>query len=270
MSPGVVEKFNPKKASALTSQRDLVRGHRRGRCVPIHEITLEEVRENAVQFGLATDLLYQVSAGKEASIFLAMWKEHPIILKAYRFWTSAQSKKKKGYFAPTQMEALAAREFDILSHCYKAGVHVPTPIGRVGNYVAMRFIGDGVDTAPQLRDAELDDPEHVLNQILDDYFLMYTIAHYVHGDLSKYNILWWQGRPWIIDVPQAYRVDAWADMESVEALLSRDIYNVLAYFNKYGVQRDADHILEQFISEYTPYNLRNYRESVGSPSWRTR
>jgi RIO kinase 1 len=266
----VVEKFNPKKASALTSQRDLVRGHRRGRYVPIHEITLEEVRMNAIQFGLATDLLYQVSAGKEASIFLAMWKKHPIILKAYRFWTSAQSRKKKGYFAPTQMEALAAKEFDILTLCYKAGVHVPTPIGRVGNYVTMQFIGTGFDTALQLREAELVNPEHVLDQILDDYLLMYGKAHYVHGDLSKYNILWWQERPWIIDVPQAYRVDAWADMDHVESLLSRDIHNVLSYFKRHGVRRDADYILEQFLSEYTPHNLRNYRESVGTSSRCTR
>jgi RIO kinase 1 len=266
----VIEKFNPRKTSALTSQRGLVRGDRRGRCVPIHEITLEEVRNNAIQFGLATDLLYQVSAGKEASIFLAMWKKHPIILKAYRYWTSAQARKKKGYFAPTQMEALAAREFDILSLCYKAGVHVPTPVGRVGNYVTMRFIGAGVETAPQLRDATLDDPEDALDQILDDYFLMYTKAHYIHGDLSKYNILWWQGRPWIIDVPQAYRVDAWADMKQAEALLSRDIRNVLLHFKRYGIRRDADPIVEQFISEYTPHNLRNYRESVGAPLWRIR
>jgi RIO kinase 1 len=168
------------------------------------------------------------------------------------------------------MEALAAKEFDILSLCFKAGVHVPTPIGRVGNYVTMRFIGDALDTAPQLRDAEVDDPELVLDQILDDYLLMYSKAHYVHGDLSRYNILWWQNRPWIIDVPQAYRVDAWADMKQVESLLYRDIRNVLSYFKKYGVQRDADYILEQFVSEYTPHNLRNYRESVGASLWRTR
>ncbi|MFW9912310.1 MAG: RIO1 family regulatory kinase/ATPase [Candidatus Thorarchaeota archaeon] len=270
MSPGVVEKFNPKKTSALTSQRSLERGHRRGRYVPIHEITLEEVRKNAIQFGLATDLLYQVSAGKEASIFLALWKGHPLILKAYRYWTSAQARKKKGYFAPTQMEALAAKEFDILSLCYRAGVHVPTPVGRVGNYVTMRFIGDGVDTAPQLRDATLEAPEEALDRIIDDYFLMYTKAHYIHGDLSKYNILWWQSRPWIIDVPQAYRVDAWADMEQAEALLSRDIRNVLLHFKRYGIRRDADYIVEQFISEYTPHNLKNYRESVGTPLWRIR
>ena len=262
MSPGVVEKFNPKKASALTTKRDLERGHQRGRHVPIHEITLEEVRANSIQFGLATDLLYQVSAGKEASIFLAMWKEHPIILKAYRFWTSAQSKKKRGYFAPTQMEALAAREYDILNTCFAAGVHVPTPVGRVGNYLTMRFIGEGTEIAPQLKDVNLANPELVLEQILDDYLVMYRDAHYVHGDLSKYNILWWKNKPWIIDVSQAYRVDAWANMKRVESLLFRDIRNILSYFRKYNVQRDPDYILQQFISEYTPRNLRNYRESV--------
>lgn len=270
MSPGVVEKFNPKKASALSAKRDIDRGQRRGKSVPIHEITLEEVRANAVQFGLATELLYQVSAGKEASIFLAMWKNHPIILKAYRFWTSAQGKKTRGFFAPTQMEALAAKEFDILSTCFLAKVPVPTPIGRVGNYLTMRFIGDGQEIAPQLKDVHLEEPDEVLDQILEDYLVMYRDAHFVHGDLSKYNILWWQNRPWIIDLPQSYRVDAWANMNNVEKILRRDIRNVLSYFKQYGIQRDLESILDQFLSEYMPDNLRNYRESVGAAGWRVR
>ncbi|MFW9845817.1 MAG: RIO1 family regulatory kinase/ATPase, partial [Candidatus Thorarchaeota archaeon] len=172
--------------------------------------------------------------------------------------------------APTQMDALAAKEFDILSGCYLAKVPVPTPIGRVGNYLTMRFIGDGLDIAPQLKDVDLEKPDTVLDQILDDYLTMYRDAHFVHGDLSKYNILWWQERPWIIDLPQSYRVDAWADMNLVEKLLRRDIRNVLSYFKQYGIQRDSESIFEQFLSEFVPENLKNYRESSGAAGWRVR
>jgi RIO kinase 1 len=259
---GVVEKLNPRKPDALSVKRDAQRGNKRGWTVQISEITLDEVKEDAVKFGLVTEVLYQMNAGKEASIFLARWKNHPIILKAFRFWNTSQAKKKKGFFAPGRMQVLAAKEFDLLSDCFKAGMKVPTAIGRVGNYLTMRFIGDGLEPAPQLRNVQLEDPELVLDQILDDYLVMYRDVNYVHGDLSGYNILWWQDRPWIIDMPQAVKVGPWSDMKSVVSLLRRDIVNVLQYFKKYGVRRNPDEILNVFLSEYVPHNLRNYSEEA--------
>ena len=258
---GVVEKFNPNKPSALSKKRDLQRAGKAGRAVGISEITLEDVRQDAIAFGLATDVAHQMNAGKEASIFLASWNEHPIILKVYRLWRTSQASKKKGFYAPGKMEALAAKEFDMLLSCFKAGMHVPTPIGRVGNYVTMRFIGDN-QPAPQIRNVEIDDPELALDQILDDYLLMYRDVHYVHGDLSGYNILWWKERPWIIDVPQAYHVGPWVNMSKAADLLRRDIVNVLSAFKSYGIRRDPDQILEAFLSEYVPENKRNFREGT--------
>ncbi len=209
-----------------------------------------------------------MGAGKEASLYLALWKEHPIVLKAYRLWQTSQTSKKKGFFAPGKMEALAAKEFDILNRAFKVGVSVPTPIGRVGNYLTMRFIGDGQIAAPQLKDVALSDPGQVLDSILDDYLLLYRSAHYVHGDLGGYNILWWREQSWIIDVPQAYFVGPWADMNRVESLLRRDIGNILAAFKRYGVNRDLDHIVSVFLEEYTPENLANHGEHDYSQGYR--
>ncbi len=259
---GVVEKLNPKKPSALSIKRDAQRGNKRGWTVQISEITLDEVKNDAVKFGLVTEVLYQMNAGKEASIYLTHWKEHPIILKAFRFWNTSQAKKKKGFFAPGRMQVLAAKEFDLLGSCFKAGMKVPTPIGRVGNYLTMRFIGDSTEPAPQLRTVHLEEPDYVLDQILDEYLIMYRDVHYVHGDLSAYNILWWEGRPWIIDLPQAYHIGPWADMKSAVPLLRRDIVNLLRYFKKYGIRRDPDEIVKVFLSEYVPHNLRNFDETL--------
>ena len=259
---GVVEKLNPLKGSALSRKRDSQRGSRRGKDVAIQEITLNEVRGDAVRMGLATEVRSQIKAGKEASIFLAMWKDHPIILKAYRLWHSSHGRKKRGFFAPGQMEVLAAKEFDLLHACFKAGLNVPTPIGRVGYYVTMRFIGDGLEPAPQLKDVVLDNPEEVLDEILDAYLVMYRDVHYVHGDLSKYNILWWNGRPWIIDVPQAYKVGPWANMRKVVELLRRDIRNLLVYFKRYGISRNIDEIVQVFLDAYIPSNLKGFDETV--------
>jgi len=262
-----VEKHNPLKDGALSRKRDMM-GVDTGKA-EIRELTFDTVKRDALQFGLATDVMFQMNAGKEASIFLAVWKEHPIILKAYRLWQTSHHLSKSKGFVPVgtskrthcilgMAENYAVVEYDLLMNCFRAGVHVPTPIGRVGNYLTMRFIGDGKEPAPQLKDVTLLSPEKVLDQVLDDYFIMYTQVHYVHGDLSKYNILWWQERPWIIDVPQGYKVDTHCDMDMAVFLLGRDIMNVLSYFETYGIYRDPEVTMRRFIGAYTPKNIESY------------
>ncbi|MBD3159341.1 MAG: hypothetical protein GF309_11175 [Candidatus Lokiarchaeota archaeon] len=255
-----IEKFNPDKGSAILRKRKQQRGGRRGKDVAIHELTLDTVRQHAISFGLATRVSYQIAAGKEASIFLAGWKGHPIILKAYRLWNSAQASKKRGAFAQGKMEALAVKEFDLLWNSFQAGVRVPTPISRVGNYLTMRFVGEGTSPAPQLNDVVLDRPNEALDEILEQYYLFYREVNYVHGDLSPFNILWWKDNPWIIDVPQAYKVDTYCSMHKVEALLYRDIRNLLKYFDQYGVYRDEDQIVDTFLEAYIPDNMQHYKE----------
>ncbi len=263
-----VEKHNPLKKDALSQKRDSLKD---GGRVDIPEITFETVKEDAIRFGLVTDVHYQMNAGKEASIFLAEWKGHAVILKAYRLWHSSHQLSKTKGFIPVgtskrsycvydMMANMAVVEYDLLINCFKAGMHVPTPIGRVGTYVTMRFIGDDFEPAPQLKDAELQEPEVVFEQILDDYLIMYRDVHYVHADLSEYNILWWQNRPWIIDVPQGYKVDTHCNMNKAEALLRRDIRNVMKYFESYGIHKDEEHILEAFLDSYIPHNKQHYRE----------
>jgi len=171
-----------------------------------------------------------------------------------------ESSGKKTRWILGLIEDVAVAEFDILQDCFNAGVRVPTPISRVANYLTMRFIGDGETPAHQLREVELEDPESVMNDIFDQYLKMYSEAHYTHGDLSAYNILWWMDKPWIIDVPQGEPVNKWSDMNKVELFLRRDIMNVLKYFETYGIERDPEHILNVFLDTFIPYNLRNYRE----------
>ena len=266
-----VDKFNPlAKGSEIELKRDALRGGTSGKAV-LEEPRFEDIRKETITFGLATDVLYPMSAGKEATIFLARWYAHPIILKAYRIWaTPHKLSMKKGHIRESSgkktrwvlglLEDIAVKEFDTLQNCFRAGVRVPTPISRVANYLTMRFIGDGDTPAPQLRDVELENAEDAMNEIFDQYLLMYRDAHYAHGDLSAYNILWWKNHPWIIDVPQTEAVNKWSDMNKIELILQRDIYNVLKYFESYGIERDPEHILKVFLDAYIPENLRNYRE----------
>jgi len=266
-----VDKFNPlAKSSAIDQKRDALRGGTSGKA-EIGEPKFDEIRREAINYGLATDVLYPISAGKEASIFLALWKDHPIVLKAYRLWATPhklsmtkghirESSGKKTRWILGLIEDIAVAEFDVLQNCFNAGVRIPTPISRVANYLTMRFIGDGEIPAPQLKEVTLEDPEAVMNEIFDQYLKMYRDAHYAHGDLSAFNILWWKDKPWIIDVPQSEAVNKWSDMNKIELVLRRDIHNVLTYFESYGIERDPDHILNVFLDAYIPDNLKNYRE----------
>ncbi len=118
-----VDKFNPlSKGSAIDQKRDAIRGGTSGKA-QISEPKFEEIRRDAINLGLATDVLYPMSAGKEASIFLALWNTHPIILKAYRIWSTPHKlSTTKGYIRESSgkktrwilglVEDIAVAEFD--------------------------------------------------------------------------------------------------------------------------------------------------------------
>ncbi len=257
-----VERFNPSKSSVTRFKRSRQRGGRSGQSVAIHELTLAEVRQDAMEFGLVSEVILQLRSGKEADVYLGVLNGFPLVLKAYRLWRTSRAGKKRGFFAPGRMEVLAAKEYDVLLVSFRAGVPVPTPVGRVANYVTMRFIGDGTTPAPRLREVHPEDPGAVLDQILADYLAMYSRAHYVHGDLSPYNILWWRNRAWFIDMPQAYHVDPWCNLEVAVRLLRRDLNNVLNHFESYDIIRDEETVLRGFLASYVPRNLRDYVEDV--------
>ena len=65
---------------------------------------------------------------------------------------------------------------------------------------------------------------------------LFLACNRIHGDLSEFNILYWQGTVSIIDFAQA--VDPRQNPE-VFPLLLRDIERVCSYFARYGVVADA-------------------------------
>jgi RIO kinase 1 len=67
----------------------------------------------------------------------------------------------------------------------------------------------------------------------------------VHGDLSPFNILYWQRAIRIIDFPQA--VDPYRN-RSAFSLLARDVENICHYFESYGLRADAPRLAQQLWS----------------------
>ena len=72
-----------------------------------------------------------------------------------------------------------------------------------------------------------------------------TAAGLVHGDLSTYNVLWWNGRVVLIDLPQA--VEFTKNTDAPE-LLHRDIANVAAWFGRRGVPVDLEAIFAELLA----------------------
>jgi RIO kinase 1 len=61
----------------------------------------------------------------------------------------------------------------------------------------------------------------------------------IHGDLSAYNVLVWEGRVTLIDLPQA--VDPRKNRHAYD-LLERDAVRVCDHFARYGVRASPQRI----------------------------
>jgi RIO kinase 1 len=69
----------------------------------------------------------------------------------------------------------------------------------------------------------------------------------IHGDLSPFNVLYFDGRVTIIDFPQS--IDPRENREAYE-LLRRDVTNICDHFAKFGVRSDGHRIASGLWSRY--------------------
>jgi len=141
-------------------------------------------------------------------------------------------------------------DFEFQTHMllFEAGADVPKPLAHVGNAVLMEYIGAEGDPAPLLCDIRLarEEAQPLFECVLHNIEL--CLAHNrIHGDLSEYNILYWQGKVLLIDFAQA--VDPRQNTD-VFSLLARDIARVCHYFARYGVSADAPMLATDMWKKY--------------------
>ena len=139
-------------------------------------------------------------------------------------------------------------EFSTQQALFEAGAAVPRPIGHIGNTILMEFVGDEHMAAPALIDSapEPGEAADLFDFILHNVGLMLRL-HRIHGDLSPYNILHWNGSAVIIDFPQM--VDARTNPHAYD-LLRRDLARVCSYFARFGVRADAEEIARDLWLPY--------------------
>ena len=139
-------------------------------------------------------------------------------------------------------------EWSTLCRLWLAGAPVPYPVQRLGNEIMLEYVGDASGAAPRLVQAASSlgalGLADVYAQLLDALRL-FSRCGLVHGDLSVYNLLVWQGRLVVIDFPQA--VDPILNTDGL-GLLRRDVVNLCQWFAGKGVPGvSADDVYAELI-----------------------
>jgi RIO kinase 1 len=95
-------------------------------------------------------------------------------------------------------------EFNTLKLLHAAGADVPQPLACDNNAMLMGYIGDEQVPAPTLNSVHLprDEARFLYKRVLRNIKIMLS-GNRVHGDLSAFNILYWDGKITLIDFPQA-------------------------------------------------------------------
>jgi RIO kinase 1 len=142
-------------------------------------------------------------------------------------------------------ERWIGHEYDMLVRLWEAGVNVPYPVELVHDGCLMELIGDERQAAPRLSTGRLDRRQlaAAFDQVVDDVARM-ADAGLVHADLSPFNLLWWEERVVVIDVPQT--TDLWLNPNGF-ALLHRDVERMCTWFARKGHPCDPDEVFASVL-----------------------
>ncbi len=233
--------------------------------------------------GLITDVLHLVKGGKEATVYccaghtdtglalIAAKVYRPRIFRnlrndaRYRQGRGVLDDDGKPVLNDRMLHAVAKKssfgrelahvswlghEYQTLHLLYEAGVSVPRPLALGNSTILMDYIGDEDSPAPILNQVRLADGEArpLFDHLLADVERMLACGR-VHGDLSAYNVLYWNGEVKIIDFPQV--VNPFANRDGFD-ILRRDVIRLCQYFARYGVDSDPAGIAGALWRRYGP------------------
>ncbi|KAG8389778.1 hypothetical protein BUALT_Bualt01G0013900 [Buddleja alternifolia] len=213
--------------------------------------------------GVFNDINGCISTGKEANVYHAtksdgqelaikVYKTSVLVFKDRDRYVQGDYRFRYGYCKhnPRKMvKTWAEKEMRNLMRLRAAGIRCPAPLLLRLHVLVMEFIGKAGWAAPRLKDADLS-----LDKLRESYVEMimamrtlYQKCKLVHGDLSEYNILYFEGHLYIIDVSQS------VDLDHPHALdfLIEDCIHVSDFFKKHGVAVMTIRELFDFIVDPT-------------------
>ena len=208
--------------------------------------------------GFIDSVKYPISTGKEGNVFYAVDEDgDALALKIFRTSTSTFKRLTKYIEGDPRFKnvggnrwkliyAWVNKEYRNLQKYANAGIPVPEPIVFDKNCLLMEYIGDENGPAPQLRNVELDDPTAIYDEVVSFIIDGWKDAGLVHGDLSEYNILMWEGDPIMIDCGQAMAKEFFNSKD----LLMRDVTNINRFFKSRGADIiDIEKIIDETVND---------------------
>ena len=234
-----------------------------------------------------SDVIRKVKVGKEASVYLCRSGEHVaapfVAAKVYRprmlrnlrddhlyregrtildedgkpildLGMLKAQHKRTVYGEQIRHQSWIAHEFSALQVLHHLQADVPRPYAMAHNAILMGYLGDEHLSAPILSDVTLKTSEvgSIFKRILHNLDLLLACER-VHGDLSAYNILYWNGEITLIDFPQVISPH---DNRNAYSIFKRDVARICEYFIRQGLdlypQRLAANLWQSHGFRLTP------------------
>lgn len=160
--------------------------------------------------------------------------------------------KKSAFGQQVSHTSWLMHEFATLQMLYDAGASVPRPVAAGENAILMSYHGSDSMPAPLLSEVSMErnEAEELYQEVIRNVTLL--LEHgLVHGDLSAYNILYWEGEITLIDFPQV--VDCRANRNAY-SILKRDLERICQYFASRGARHQPDSLLRSLWDQYVEPN----------------
>ncbi|KAF2197376.1 Serine/threonine-protein kinase Rio1 [Delitschia confertaspora ATCC 74209] len=220
-----------------------------------------------------------LSTGKEANVYHALtipepteenpdplpihraikvYKTSILVFKDRDRYMTGEFRFRQGYNKSNNramVKLWAEKEMRNLKRIYNAGIPCPEPLYLRLHVLVMAFLGDRKGwPAPRLRDVKFEGLtgeeeeqkwKDIYIQLLSYMRIMYQVCRLVHADLSEYNLLYHEGKLFVIDVSQSVEHDHPQSLE----FLRMDIKNVSDFFRTKNVDVLPERRVFMFITD---------------------
>jgi len=156
--------------------------------------------------------------------------------------------KGTGFGRKLQHTSWLMHEMTTLQTLLDAGASVPKPWAAGDNVILMDYIGDEDTAAPTLNTVRLarGEARPLFDEVMRNVELMLSLG-VTHGDLSAYNILYWEGEITLIDFPQITDIHT---NPNAYMILQRDLTRICDYFAAQGYRRDPADLMATYWRRY--------------------
>mmetsp|Transcript_15642 Transcript_15642/g.27008 ORF Transcript_15642/g.27008 Transcript_15642/m.27008 type:complete len:586 (+) Transcript_15642:119-1876(+) len=144
----------------------------------------------------------------------------------------------------------AEKEMRNLIRLTRAGIRCPRPVELREHVLVMSFIGKDGWPAPRLKEVKFASEQEMESAYIQSVAILrdlYQKAKLVHADFSAYNLLYYRGDVYVIDLAQGVQLDHPTAME----FLLKDVTNLTEYFLRSGYDRamSVEELMDHVVAE---------------------